>query len=157
MSPPAPGGRGLGYSPSAGRPPAARSAQRAPRSSFIPVPALDSAQEQMLREVGGGGPLVLRPRTFGLEGCSRRGNGEYKAIKRIHPAEWPTGGRFVPGCAEWEAPRPGGHNSTLTPFMKGKPVGTRFLYSRYSSPKKWISEISSSSVRSRKKRHTVSA
>lgn len=53
--------------------------------------------------------------------------------------------------------RASGQSPTLTPWMKGRPVGTRFLYSRYSSPKKWMREISSSSVRSRKKRHTVSA
>lgn len=29
------------------------------------------------------------------------------------------------------------HSSTLIPFIIGRPVGTCFLYSRYSSPKKW--------------------
>lgn len=102
----------------------------------------------MVGSWGGGRPLVLRPSDhLVLSGIPEERLVTYKKGKKIHSAEWPTGGGWVPAC----------HSSTLTPLMKGRPVGTRFLYSRYSSPKKWISEISSSSVRSRKNRHTVRA
>lgn len=63
-------------------------------------------------------------------------------VQRLHSAEWLTGGSVGPGYVQSGGPsaQPGPllqcYSSTLTPFIKGRPVGTRFLYSRYSSPKK---------------------